>query len=132
MKSFAIKLWVPCTSMPKTRSLPINSMPLTFTHSMGLPSMKRFKWIFSLSLFSGDKMAELVVEIPDELEELKSVSRINWQLAVEKRLKEEFEELARIKRIVAKSKLTEEQAKELADEVNLALAKRYLKLSKRK
>lgn len=77
-------------------------------------------------------MAELKVEIPDELKELESASGINWQLAVEKRLKEEFEELARLKRIVAKSKLTEEQAKELSDEVNLSLAKRYEKLLKSK
>jgi len=77
-------------------------------------------------------MAEVVVKIPEELKELESVSGINWQLAIERRLKEEFDELARIKRIVAKSKLTEEQAKELADETSLSLAKRYEKLLKRK
>ncbi|MBS3097698.1 hypothetical protein J4209_02775 [Candidatus Woesearchaeota archaeon] len=77
-------------------------------------------------------MAELKVEIPDELKELESASGINWQLAVEKRLKEEFEELARLKRIVSKSKLTEEQAKELADDVNLSLAKKYKGLLKGK
>lgn len=77
-------------------------------------------------------MTELKVKIPDELEELSSASKINWQLAVERRLKEEFEELARIKRILAKSKLTEEQAKEMSDEVNIALARRYEKLLKGK
>jgi isopropylmalate/homocitrate/citramalate synthase len=77
-------------------------------------------------------MAELIIKVPDELEELESASEINWQLAVEKRLKEEFEELAKLKKIVAKSELTEEQAKELADEVNLSLAKRYEKLLKSK
>ena len=77
-------------------------------------------------------MAELKVEIPDELKELESASGINWQLAVEKRLKEEFEELARLTRIVSKSKLTEEQAKELADDVNLSLAKKYKGLLKGK
>ena len=73
-------------------------------------------------------MAELKVEIPDELKELEYATGINWQLAVEKRLKEEFKELARLKKIAAKSKLTEKQAKKLADEVNLSLAKKYKRL----
>lgn len=77
-------------------------------------------------------MAELKVEIPEELKELASASNINWQLALERRLKEELEELARLKRIVDKSMLTEEQAKELADEVSLSLARRYEKLLKSK
>lgn len=73
-------------------------------------------------------MTELVIKIPKELEELKSASGIRWQLAVEKRFREELEEIARIRRIVSKSKLTQEQADRLADEVNKSLAKRYEKL----
>ena len=83
-----------------------------------------------LLVFSDVNMTELKVEIPEELKELESASGINWQLAVEKRLKEEFEELAKIKRIAAKSELTEKQAKELADDVNLSLAKKYTRLLK--
>ncbi len=75
-------------------------------------------------------MPEVVVKIPEELAELASVPEIRWQLAIERRLKEEFEELARLKRIVAKSKLTEEDVKELSDEVNTALSERFLKLRK--
>lgn len=70
-------------------------------------------------------MAELKVKIPDELKELETASGINWQLAVEMRLNEELEELARLKRIADKSELTEEQAKALADEVDVALAERF-------
>jgi len=77
-------------------------------------------------------MAEIVVEVPEELEELRKVSKINWQLAIQKRFLEEFDELIRIEKIISKSKLTEEQAKELADEVNLSLAKRYERLLKGK
>ena len=40
-----------------------------------------------------DKMTKFVVEIPDELEELKSASNISWQLAIERALKEEFARL---------------------------------------
>jgi len=75
-------------------------------------------------------MAEIVVKIPRELKELESASGIRWQLAVEKRLREELREIARIERIVSKSKMTQEQADSLADEVNRSLSKRYAKLLK--
>lgn len=77
-------------------------------------------------------MAELKIKIPDELNGLTSASNIKWQLAVERKLKEELEYLAKLKRIVDKSKLTEKQAKELSDEVNWSLAKRYEETSRGK
>ena len=74
-------------------------------------------------------MAEITITIPAELEEeLKNISKINWQLLIVRKLKEELEEAARIKSIVSKSKLTQQDADKLADEVNEALAKRYEKL----
>lgn len=88
--------------------------------------MKTFKY---LSRICSD-MAEVIVKIPDELKELQQVSGINWQLAVEKRLREEFTELAQVKKKISKSALSEEQAKRLADEVNASLAKKYKKLLK--
>ena len=75
---------------------------------------------------------ELKIEIPEELEELAHIPKIKWQLVILRKLREEFEELARVKKILSKSKLTQEQADELADEVSLALAKRYEKLLKEK
>lgn len=73
-------------------------------------------------------MAEIIISIPEELKELTLVRRINWQLLLARKLSEEFMELARIKNIVSSSKLTEEQADSLSDEVNLSLAKRYQRL----
>jgi len=77
-------------------------------------------------------MVELTISIPEELEELTYISKADWQLAIARKLKKEFEELVRVKSIVSKSKLTQEQADELSDEVNFALAKRYEKLLKEK
>ena len=77
-------------------------------------------------------MTKITISIPEELKELAYISKINWQLVVARKLKEELEELVKIKRIVSKSKLTEEQADELANEVNLSLADRYKSLSKRR
>ena len=86
-----------------------------------------FKYSFLLFVFGDEQMAEVVVKVPEELKEFESVSPINWQLIVEKRLKEEFAELARLKRIVSKSKLTEKDVEELSEEVGTALTKRLLK-----
>lgn len=72
-------------------------------------------------------MVELKISIPEELEELSSVSKVDWQLAIAKKLKKEFEEISKVKSIVSKSELTQEQADELSNEVNLALVKRYEK-----
>ena len=77
-------------------------------------------------------MAEVTIRIPDELKELALMKKINWELAISRKLNEELEELARMKRIVSKSKLTEEQANKLSDEINFSLAKRYSKLLKEK
>ena len=72
-------------------------------------------------------MGELVVKIPEDIEiELGKVSKEDWQLLFSRFLRRKLEEIREIESIVSKSKLTEEQAKELADEVSLAIAKRLL------
>ena len=74
-------------------------------------------------------MSELSIEIPGELEsEFKEIPNAELSMLVSRLLKDKLSKLVRFKRIVAKSKLTEEQAEELADEVNISLAKRYDKL----
>lgn len=77
-------------------------------------------------------MAQVTIDIPDELEELKNASSIKWQMLIQRKLKEEFGRLSEIGRIVTKSKLTQEQADALSDEVNWALSKRYQKLYREK
>ncbi len=71
-------------------------------------------------------MTELKIEIPDELEsEFKVMSKVELSILVSKVLKDKLSRLIRLKQIISKSKLTEEQAKELADEVSMSVAKRY-------
>ncbi len=77
-------------------------------------------------------MAQITIDIPDELEELKKVPKIQWQMLVQRKLREEFEKIAEFDRIVAKSKLTQEQADALSDEVNWALSRRYQRMYKQK
>ena len=76
-------------------------------------------------------MAEIKVEIPEELkQEVEQVSEIDWSLAASRVIKEKFERLARLKRIVSKSELTEEKALELSDKISESLARRYEEILK--
>jgi len=71
-------------------------------------------------------MGELVIRIPEDLKlEVEQVSEIDWSLAVSRLVKEKFERLARLKRIVSKSELSEEKAVELSDRISESLARRY-------
>lgn len=74
-------------------------------------------------------MTEVTIKIPAELEEeLKPLPRREWSLLVNKALKEKLERAARFRRIISKSKMTQEQADKLAEEINRGMAKRYEKL----
>ncbi len=77
-------------------------------------------------------MAQVTIDSPNELEELKRIPRIQWQSIVQRKLKEEFDEIAEVKRIISKSQMTQEQADALSDEVNWALSKRYQRLYRKK
>jgi hypothetical protein len=63
-------------------------------------------------------MAEIKVEIPEELrEEMKELPNVNWQLVLRRTLKRELEENLELKRIISKSKLSEEDVEELSDKI---------------
>ena len=72
-------------------------------------------------------MAEIVVKIPDELSYIRDASDVEWTLLVNKILQEKFDRIARLQRIVSKSKLTEKDVEEFTDKINESLSKRYLK-----
>ena len=87
---------------------------------------KLFKYN-KLVLLLVSEMAEIVVKVPEDIGiELGRVSEENWQLLFSRFLRRELEEIRELEAILSKSKLTEEQAKDLADEVSLAIAKRLL------
>ena len=85
--------------------------------------------MFSLALLHVVNMPKLVVEIPWELEsEFKVIPKLELSIFMSEMLKDKLSRLVRFKEIVSKSKLTEEQAAELANEVSESLAKKYDKL----
>jgi hypothetical protein len=71
-------------------------------------------------------MGELVIEIPEELrEEMEELPKVNWQLVVRRSLKHELKEILELKRIISKSKLTEEDVLELSEKIDKSLSKRF-------
>lgn len=81
-------------------------------------------------------MASITFAVDEELK--RRLSKFLWinlsELVREELIKKE-EKLRMVKEfeeIISKSKLTEEDAKKLADEINKSLAKRYSELLKRK
>ena len=72
-------------------------------------------------------MAEIKIEIPKEVEEeIRSISKKTLSLIVNKLVKEELENMVRLKKIVSKSKITERDVKELADKIDNAVSKKFL------
>ena len=69
-------------------------------------------------------MMEIKIEIPKELEEeIKSISKTTLSLIINKLIKEELEEMIRLKKIVSKSKMTEKDVEELANKIDEAILK---------
>jgi len=72
------------------------------------------------------EMGELVIEIPEELRaEMEELPKVNWQLVVRRSLKHELKEILELKRIISKSKLTDEDVLELSEKIDKSLSKRF-------
>jgi hypothetical protein len=83
--------------------------------------MQKFIYSRELTLF----MAEICIKIPEDLEFLKNVPKVDWSILLNEMIKSKLEEISRLKKIVSKSKLTQKDVEELSDKVNTALAKRF-------
>jgi len=74
-------------------------------------------------------MPTLTLAIPEDLKsEMDSLPEINWSEVARKAISEKAAEYKLFKSIVAKSKLTEENALKLAKEVKKSLHRRYKRL----
>ena len=72
-------------------------------------------------------MSEVTISIPRELEEeIRELSRLRFSLIITNMIKPELERLARLKRIVSKSKFTEQDVQELSDKSDRALSRKFM------
>ena len=73
-------------------------------------------------------MVEVKIEVPEDIKFIAEVDKVELSLFVSRVVREELERLAWLSRELEKSKLTEEKAKEIADEINRSLARKYIEL----
>ena len=70
---------------------------------------------------------EIRIEIPKEVEkEIKNISKSTLSLSINKLIKEELERMARLKKIISKSKLKERDVEELTNKVDEAIYEKFL------
>ncbi len=71
-------------------------------------------------------MGTVSVSIPDDLKErMLAMEEVNWSAVARKAFEEKVGEVAFLKKIVGKSKLTERDANEIASAINTRVAKRF-------
>ncbi|MBS3072113.1 hypothetical protein J4408_03930 [Candidatus Pacearchaeota archaeon] len=70
-------------------------------------------------------MTKVEIDISKDLEFIRQVPSVNWSILINKILKEKLREIQDIKKIVARSKLSEADAEEIAEKVNTEASKKY-------
>ncbi len=72
-------------------------------------------------------MANMTLSVPTELhKKMKQFSEVRWSEVARKAIQKRVEDLETLERIASKSKLTEKDAKELADKINKAAARKFI------
>lgn len=68
----------------------------------------------------------LRAEVPEDMaEEFSRLSGLRLSLVVSKLLKDKLSRMVRLERIISKSELSDDKAKEIADDISLSLSRKY-------
>ena len=86
---------------------------------------EKFLFIYSFPLYV---MVEVKIEVPEDVKFIAEVNKVELSLFVSRVVREELERISWLSKELEKSKLTEEKAKEIADEINRSLARKYIEL----
>jgi len=72
-------------------------------------------------------MTNITLSVPTDLhKKMKQFSEVRWSEVARKAIQQRVNDLETLERIASKSKLTEKDAKELADKINKAASKKFL------
>ena len=77
-------------------------------------------------------MVELRIELPEDLKRKMAEIPVDWSIIIAAFIRNKVSEWARLRSIVSKSRLTEEDALEIGRKINAGLAKRYKELKSSK
>jgi hypothetical protein len=70
-------------------------------------------------------MAELRIEIPEDLNRKMEKFRIDWSQAIRGMIEREIQNLERLEEIVSRSQMTEKDAFELSEKVSRSIAGKF-------
>ena len=70
-------------------------------------------------------MAELRIEIPEDLKRKMDKFRIDWSQAIRRMIEREIQNLERIEEIVSRSQMTEKDVFELGEKVSKSIAEKF-------
>ena len=71
-------------------------------------------------------MRTLSVSVPEDLKKkMLQLDEINWSAIARKAFEEKIDEVKFLKNLASKSKLTEEDARELSEKINRSMAKKF-------
>jgi len=71
-------------------------------------------------------MEKLNFEIPEDLKFIKRIPGIDWSILINRLVQSKLNRIARLKRIVDKSELTEKDVEKFSNKINTSLSQRYL------
>ncbi|AIY89553.1 hypothetical protein [Geoglobus acetivorans] len=72
-------------------------------------------------------MAELKIRVPEDLKKKMEKFGVDWSPAIRKMIEREIQNLTEIERIISRSKMTEEDALELGENISKSIAERFRK-----
>ena len=70
-------------------------------------------------------MDKITFEIPEDLEFIKRMPRVDWNILITKMFEEKLKEISKVKCIISRSKLSEKDVGEFTDKINETLSERY-------
>lgn len=71
-------------------------------------------------------MSNVSVSIPDNLKQkMVDLEEVNWSAVAREAFEEKVRQIEFLKKIAGKSKLTEKDAKEISDKINISMAKKF-------
>ena len=71
-------------------------------------------------------MGNISVSVPEDLKQkIVKIEEVNWSAVAREAFEEKIKQIEFLRKIAGKSKLTEKDAKNISDKINLSMAKKF-------
>ena len=71
-------------------------------------------------------MGNISISVPDDLKQkIANLEEVNWSAVARVAFEEKINQIEFLRKIISKSKLTEKDAKEISDKINIGMAKKF-------